>query len=48
MSEKKRPNVLWITSDQQHWFTIGLQNPEVKTPNLDRLAKRGTLFNRAY
>ena len=48
MSENKRPNVLWITSDQQHWFTIGLQNPEVKTPNLDRLAKRGTLFNRAY
>ncbi|MDA0348861.1 MAG: sulfatase-like hydrolase/transferase [Verrucomicrobia bacterium] len=48
MSEEKRPNVLWITSDQQHWFTIGLQNPEVKTPNLDRLAKRGTLFNRAY
>lgn len=41
-------NILLITSDQQHWNTIGLNNPEVKTPNLDRLANRGTLFNRAY
>lgn len=44
----QKQNILLITSDQQHWFTIGLQNPEVKTPNLDRLAKMGTLFNRAY
>lgn len=43
-----RKNVLFITSDQQHWFTLGLQNPEVKTPNLDRLAASGTLFNRSY
>ncbi len=41
-------NILFITSDQQHWFTLGFQNPEVKTPNLDRLAKMGTTFNRAY
>ena len=48
MSESKRPNILLITSDQQHWFTLGLQNPEIKTPNLDRLAKSGRLFNRVY
>ena len=41
-------NVLLITSDQQHWFTLGLQNPEIKTPNLDRLAKSGFMSNRAY
>jgi arylsulfatase A-like enzyme len=44
----KRPNILLITSDQQHWNTIGLNNSEVKTPNLDRLAQRGCLFDRAY
>ncbi len=44
----KRPNVLFITSDQQHWFTMGFLNPEVKTPNLDRLAARGVYFDRAY
>jgi len=44
----ERPNILWITSDQQHWNTLGLLNPEVKTPNLDRLAKSGVTFTRAY
>ncbi len=43
-----RPNILLITSDQQHWTTLGVLNKEIKTPNLDRLAARGTLFNRAY
>jgi arylsulfatase A-like enzyme len=42
------PNLLLITSDQQHWNTLGLTNPELSTPNLDRLAARGTLFTRAY
>lgn len=43
-----RPNILFITSDQQHWNTLGCRNPEIRTPNLDRLAARGTLFQRAY
>ncbi len=43
-----QPNILWITSDQQHWFTLGRLNPEVKTPHLDRLAARGMLWHRAY
>lgn len=43
-----KPNILLITSDQQHWNTLGLHNPEIATPNLDRLARQGTLFRRAY
>ena len=43
-----RPNILFITSDQQHWNTLGVDNPEIKTPALDRLAREGTLFERAY
>lgn len=43
-----RPNVLLITSDQQHWNTIGAFNPEIRTPNLDRLVREGTTFRRAY
>jgi uncharacterized sulfatase len=42
------PNILLITSDQQHWNTLGVLNPEIRTPNLDRLAGEGTLFQRAY
>jgi len=41
-------NILLITSDQQHFFTLGCENPEVPTPNLDRLCRQGTRFSRAY
>jgi len=41
-------NILLITSDQQHWNTLGFLNPEIETPNLDRLAAQGTVFDRAY
>ncbi|MGQ9732939.1 MAG: sulfatase family protein [Candidatus Zipacnadales bacterium] len=43
-----RQNILLITSDQQHWNTLGCLNPEIRTPNLDRLASEGILFERAY
>ncbi|MFC4597510.1 sulfatase [Cohnella hongkongensis] len=43
-----KPNILLITSDQQHWNTLGAFNPEISTPNLDRLAREGTVFTRAY
>ena len=42
------PNVLLITSDQQHWSALGTINDAIKTPNLDRLCAGGTRFNRAY
>ena len=41
-------NILLITSDQQHWNTLGQFNPEVQTPALDKLASQGTTFSRAY
>jgi uncharacterized sulfatase len=45
---KHRKNILFITSDQQHWSALGYLNPEVSTPHLDRLVKYGTTFHRAY
>ena len=45
----ERPNILWICSDQQRFDTLGCYgNPFVRTPNLDRLADNGVLFERAY
>ena len=44
----ERINILLITSDQHHWHAMGYNNPEIKTPNLDRLAAQGTIFTRAY
>ena len=43
-----RPNILFITSDQQHYATLGVTNPILQTPALDRLAHEGTRFTRAY
>ena len=43
-----RPNILLITSDQQHFNMLGAVNPKLKTPALDRLCNEGTRFNRAY
>lgn len=43
-----RPNILLITSDQQHWNTIGVSNSKIRTPALDRLAAGGALHERAY
>jgi len=41
-------NILLITSDQQHWNTLGCRNPELRTPALDALAAQGTRYSRAY
>ncbi len=45
----KQPNILVICSDEHHPHVCSyLGHSCVKTPNLDRLAKRGTVFTRAY
>jgi len=44
-----RPNILWICTDQQRYDTIGgLNNPHIRTPNLDRLMAEGTAFTHAF
>jgi len=47
MSE--RPNLLLITTDQQRWDALSLYGtPGYRTPVLDRLARQGLCFDRAY
>jgi arylsulfatase A-like enzyme len=42
-------NILFVFADQMHGFAMGcMGNPDVKTPNLDRLAAEGTLFRNTY
>lgn len=45
---KKKYNVLFISSDDLNTDMGCFGNPFVKTPNIDRLAKRGVVFSRAY
>lgn len=48
-SADKRPNVLFIAIDDQNdWIGHMGGHPLVKTPNLDRLAARGTTFLNAH
>jgi len=45
----QRPNVLWICTDQQRFDTLGCYgNTFVHTPNVDRLAAGGLLFEHCY
>jgi len=45
----KKPNVLFVMTDQQRFDTIAaLGNPYIYTPNLDRLVQRGVSFMQAY
>ena len=46
---QEKPNVLFlIVDDLNDWVSIANKFPEVKTPNIDRLAKKGTYFTKAY
>ena len=45
---ENRPNILLITSDQQHRSTLGAVNDRIRTPALDRLCREGVRFDRAY
>ncbi|HKB01395.1 MAG TPA: sulfatase-like hydrolase/transferase [Gemmataceae bacterium] len=44
-----KPNVLMIVGDDWGWTDFGFMgHPEIRTPNLDRLAKDGALFPNGY
>ncbi len=44
-----RPNIVFIYTDDQRHDALGcIEDPWVKTPNLDRLAARGVRFARAF
>lgn len=49
MTTPNRPNILWITTDQQRHDTIRAHgNPAINTPNLDALAADGMSFMQTY
>ncbi|GLQ53119.1 sulfatase family protein [Devosia nitrariae] len=49
MSVERRPNIVFILTDQQRFDTIrALGFKHMDTPNLDRLVRRGTSFTRMY
>ena len=47
-AQQKQMNVLFIASDDMSSDLNTFGNPDVHTPNFDRLAKMGVVFNKAY
>lgn len=45
----QRPNVILIVTDDQGWGDLGFNgNVNISTPNIDRLAQSGVVFDRFY
>lgn len=48
-SKDKRPNFVFISSDQHNAKYLGyMGHPFIKTPNLDKIAKKGVVFSNNY
>ena len=47
---ERQPNIILIYSDDHGWADLGAQgvDKDIRTPNLDQLAKDGVRFNRGY
>jgi arylsulfatase A-like enzyme len=49
LQAQTKPNIVFILIDDLRWNTLGCMGDEVvKTPNIDRLAQRGTVFRNAF
>lgn len=46
---RRKPNIVFVVSDQHSYRYCGFMgHPVVRTPNLDRIAARGTVFRNTY
>ncbi|XP_046566659.1 arylsulfatase B-like [Haliotis rubra] len=44
----EKPHIVFIVADDLGWNDVGFRNPQMITPNLDRLAKAGVILNSSY
>ncbi|XP_046371687.2 arylsulfatase B-like [Haliotis rufescens] len=42
------PHIVFIAADDLGWNDVGWHNPQMITPNLDKLAKAGVILNSSY
>ena len=48
-SYKEKPNIVFILADDLGWTDLGVMGSDYyETPNIDRLATEGILFDNAY
>jgi arylsulfatase A-like enzyme len=47
-AEPPRPNIVYIVADDLGWKDVGFHGSDIKTPNLDELARTGARFEQFY
>ena len=47
-TETARPNILIILADDMGWSDVGYHGSEIRTPNIDRIAREGIELDRFY
>jgi arylsulfatase A-like enzyme len=48
-NKKDKPNIIFLLTDDQRWDAMGaMGNNIIQTPNMDKLANEGVLFQNAY
>ncbi|XP_048241370.1 arylsulfatase B-like [Haliotis rufescens] len=48
ISRPKQPHIVLIVADDLGWNDVGYHNPNVLTPNIDKLASEGVVMDHAY
>ena len=49
LKKDKRPNIIFLLTDDQRYDALSCTgNKEIETPNIDRLADKGVVFNKYY
>ncbi len=44
----ERPHIIVMIADDLGWGDVGFHGSRIETPNIDRLAERGTQLNQFY
>lgn len=48
MAAADTPNIVFILSDDQGYWAMGSETPDIHTPNLDKLAKEGVTMDNFF
>src|SRR5499425_2929464 len=47
-AESAKPNILYIVADDLGWKDVGFHGSDIKTPNIDELARNGARLEQFY